>query len=117
MGLTQTLPTLVGLDVAKELVFTGRFVEAEEALRIGLVTRLAADAHAAAHELAADIAARSPDAIRRGKRLLNEAARARSEDVLALEEALQRELLGSPNQRAAVTAAMTKQPAEFTDPA
>ena len=39
MGLTQTLPTLVGLDVAKELVFTGRFVEAEEALRIGLVTR------------------------------------------------------------------------------
>ena len=116
MGLTQTLPTLVGLDVAKELVFTGRLVEAEEALRIGLVTRIADDPVAAAHELAADIAARSPDAVRRAKRLLNEAARARSEEILALEESLQRELLGSPNQVAAVTAAMTKQPAEFADP-
>ncbi len=39
MGVTQALPNLVGLDVAKELVFTGRKVEAEEALRIGLVTQ------------------------------------------------------------------------------
>jgi enoyl-CoA hydratase/carnithine racemase len=116
MGITQTLPTLVGLDVAKELVFTGRFVEADEALRIGLVTRIADDPRAAAHELAAEIASRSPDAVRRSKRLLNEAARARSEDSLGLEESLQRELLGSPNQIAAVTAAMTKEPAEFADP-
>jgi enoyl-CoA hydratase/carnithine racemase len=92
-------------------------VEADEALRIGLVTRIADDPRAAAHELAAEIAARSPDAVRRGKQLLNEAARARSEESLALEERLQRELLGSPNQIAAVTAAVTKQPAEFTDPA
>jgi len=117
MGITQMLPTLVGLDVAKELVFTGRFVEAEEALRLGLVTRIAEDPRTAARELAAEIASRSPDAIRRGKRLLNDASRARSEESLALEEQLQRELLGSPNQIAAVTAAMTKQPAEFTDPA
>ncbi len=117
MGITQTLPTLVGLDVAKELVFTGRFVDAEEALRLGLVTRIADDPRAAASDLAAEIASRSPDAIRRGKRLLNESARARSEDSLALEEQLQRELLGTPNQIAAVTAALTKQPAEFADPA
>jgi enoyl-CoA hydratase/carnithine racemase len=116
MGITQALPTLVGLDVAKELTFTGRFVDAGEALRIGLVTRLAEDAHASAHELASQIAARSPDAVRRAKRLLNEAARARSEDSLALEEALQRELLGSPNQIAAVQAALGGEPAEFTDP-
>jgi len=116
MGITQTLPHLVGLDVAKELIFTGRTVDAEEALRVGLVTRLAEDPHASALELAQEIAARSPDAIRRGKRLLNEAAWAHSEDALELEEALQRELLGSPNQVAAVQAAFTKQPAEFTDP-
>lgn len=116
MGITQTLPTLTGLDVAKELVFTGRFVEAEEAMRLGLVTRIASDPRAAAHELAAEIASKSPDAIRRGKHLLNEAARARSEDSLALEAALQRELLGSTNQIAAVTAAVTKEPAEFADP-
>lgn len=116
MGLTQTLPVLVGLDVAKELVWTGRAVAAEEALRIGLVTRIAEDPRAAALELAAEIAARSPDAIRRGKRLLNAAARGRSEDLLALEEALQRELLGSPNQAAAVAAALTGEPARFSDP-
>lgn len=117
MGITQALPTLVGLDVAKELTFTGRFVEGEEALRIGLVTRLADDPLAAALELAAEIAAKSPDAIRRGKRLLNEADRSRSEESLALEEALQRELLGSPNQIAAVQSAVSGEPGEFTDPA
>ncbi|NLY95103.1 MAG: enoyl-CoA hydratase, partial [Myxococcales bacterium] len=40
MGLTQTLPRLVRADVARELAFTGRVVEAEEAAAIGLVTRL-----------------------------------------------------------------------------
>jgi enoyl-CoA hydratase/carnithine racemase len=117
MGLTQTLVTLVGLDVAKELTFTGRFVEAEEALRLGLITRIAEDPRGEAHELASEIASKSPDAIRRGKRLLNEAARARSEEALELEAELQRELLGSPNQIAAVQAALSGQPAEFSDPA
>ena len=116
MGITQTLPRLVGLDVAKDLVFTGRFVDADEALRIGLVTRVADDPRAAALELARSIAERSPDAIRRAKSLLNRAAWAHAEEALELEEALQRELLGSPNQIAAVQAALTKQPAEFTDP-
>jgi enoyl-CoA hydratase/carnithine racemase len=116
MGLTQTLPHLVGLDVAKELIWTGRMVEAEEAFRIGLVTRIADDPRAAALDLAREIASRSPDAIRKGKRLLNKSAWAHAEESLALEEELQRELLGSPNQVAAVQAALTKQPAEFTDP-
>lgn len=117
MGITQTLPTLVGLDVAKELVFTGRSVGADEALRLGLVTRVADEPRAAAMALAEEIAARSPDAIRRGKRLLNEAARARSEESLRLEEELQRELLGSPNQIAAVQAALAREPAQFADSA
>lgn len=116
MGITQTLPTLVGLDVAKELTFTGRFVDADEADRLGLVTRLADDARAAALELAREIAARSPDAVRRGKRLWNAAARARSEESLALEAELQRELLGTPNQTAAVQAAFSGEPARFSDP-
>jgi enoyl-CoA hydratase/carnithine racemase len=116
MGITQTLHHLVGLDVAKELVFTGRMFDGPEALRVGLVTRLADDPRAAALELAREIAGRSPDAIRRGKRLLNEAVWAHAEESLALEEALQRELLGSQNQVAAVQAALAKQPAEFTDP-
>jgi enoyl-CoA hydratase/carnithine racemase len=117
MGITQSLPALVPMDVAKELVWTGRIVEAEEAKELGLVTHLADDPHAAALELAGEIASKSPDAVRLGKRLVNDSYRATDEGSLELEEALQRKLLGSPNQIAAVTAAMTKQPAEFADPA
>ena len=70
MGITRTLPRLVRIDVAKELVLTARMLDGAEAVRVGLATRLAEDPLAAAHELAAEIAARSPDAIRRGKFLL-----------------------------------------------
>ncbi len=116
MGISQVLPALVPLDVAKEIVFTGRAIGAAEALDLGLVTRLSSDPVADATELAAEIAKKSPHAIRSGKRMLNAAYTGRSEDALKLEAELQRDLIGSPNQIAAVTAAMTKEPAEFADP-
>lgn len=115
MGITQVLPTLVPLDVAKEIVFTGRDIGAQEAHELGLVTRLADDPRSEAKALAAEIASKSPHAIRSGKRLLNESYTGRSEDALKLEAELQRALVGSPNQIAAVTAAMTKEPAQFED--
>ena len=116
MGITQSLPALVPMDVAKEIVWSGRFVEAEEALALGLVTRISEDPHSAALDLAAEFASKSPHAIRSGKSLLNSAYGSTSERSLELEEKLQRQLLGSANQMAAVQAAFTKQPAEFTDP-
>ncbi len=116
MGLTRSLPRLVRADVARELVYTARMVDAEEAVRIGLATRLADDPLSAARELAGEIAARSPDATRRAKRLLEEAWSIGAAESLALEEELQRELLGSPNQMKAVQAAFTKEPAEFDAP-
>jgi len=116
MGLTQTLPDLIGIDVAKELTFTGRTVEAEEALRIGLVTRIADDPRAEALALAREIAAHSPDAVRAAKRLLDSAWREPPETGLMLEAELQQSLLGSPNQIAAVQAALSGEPPEFTDP-
>ena len=115
MGISQVLPTLVPLDVAKEIVFTGRTIGADEALELGLVTRLSDDPLAEAKELAAEIATKSPHAIRSGKRLLNEATPAGARKRSKLEAELQRALIGSPNQIAAVTAAMTKEPAEFDD--
>lgn len=117
MGITQSLPVLVRQDIAKELTFSGRMVEAREALEVGLVTRIADDPRAAAMELATEIAGRSPHAIRAAKRLLADSYRGRSEESLGLEADLQRELIASPNQIAAVTATMTKQPGEFEDPA
>lgn len=117
MSITQTLPDLVGIDVAKELTYTGRILSGTEAEKLGLVTRLADDPHAAAFELAREIASKSPDAIRASKRLLNEAYRADAATGLGLEAELQGELMGSPNQLAAVQAALTGEPAEFQDPA
>jgi len=117
MGITQSLPRLVPIDVAKELTFTGRIVEAAEALQLGVVTRVADDPLAAASELAGQIAQRSPDAVRAAKQLYDATwTGVSAADALVLETELQRGLLGSPNQIAAVTAAMTKQPGEFADP-
>ncbi|MGA2924976.1 MAG: crotonase/enoyl-CoA hydratase family protein [Solirubrobacteraceae bacterium] len=116
MSITRTLPRLVGIDVAKELTYTARIVSGEEAHRLGLVTQLADDPLHAARELAAEIAAHSPDAVRAAKRLYDEAWTGTPAHTLALEAASQKRLIGSPNQVAAVTAGMTKQPAQFVDP-
>jgi enoyl-CoA hydratase/carnithine racemase len=115
MGITSTLPRLVPIDVAKELTYTARIVSGEEAAELGLVTRVAEDPLAAARELAAEIAGRSPHAVRAAKRLYDAAWNAPVEEGLLLETELQLKLIGSPNQLAAVTAGMTKQPAEFVD--
>jgi enoyl-CoA hydratase/carnithine racemase len=106
MGLSQVIGVLRS-DVARELAYTGRVVEADEARELGLVTRLADDAVAAAHELAAEIAERSPDAVRGVKRLAAEAWGRPPAEALRLEEELQRRLIGSPGQIAAVQRAMS----------
>ncbi|HEY6525098.1 MAG TPA: crotonase/enoyl-CoA hydratase family protein [Solirubrobacteraceae bacterium] len=116
MSITRTLPRLVGIDVAKELTFTGRVFDGEEAARLGVVTRVADDPAAAARELAAQIAARSPHAVRAAKRLYDESWTGETERTLALEAELQLGLIGSPNQLAAVAAGFTKEPAVFVDP-
>jgi enoyl-CoA hydratase/carnithine racemase len=72
---TQLLPELVGRDVAKELTFSGRVVSGQEAVALGLATRVDPDPRQAALELARSVAGRSPHAIRSAKRLLNLAGR------------------------------------------
>jgi enoyl-CoA hydratase/carnithine racemase len=116
MAMTRTLPRLVALDVAKELTYTGRIFSGTEAAKLGVVTRISDDPLAASRELAAEIAARSPDAVRGAKRLYDTAWHGSTEETLALEAELQLGLIGSPNQLAAVTAGFTKEPAEFVDP-
>src|SRR3954447_3361349 len=117
MGITQTLTRLVAIDVAKELTFTARRISGEEARELGLVTRLADAPLAAARELAAEIAGRSPHAVRAAKRLYEEAWPAPAEHALELETELQTGLAGSPNQLEAVMSGMKGEPANFSDPA
>jgi enoyl-CoA hydratase/carnithine racemase len=116
MSITRTLPRLVGIDVAKELTYTGRVFNGTEALSLGVVTHVEDDPLATAAALAAEIASKSPDAIRGAKRLYEESWTGPVEQTLSLEAVTQLGLLGSQNQLAAVTAGITKQPAEFVDP-
>ena len=118
MGITQTLPRLVPIDVAKELTFSGRIVSGSEALELGLVTRTAEDPLAAALSLAEEISQKSPDAVRAAKRLYDETwASNDTAAALVLESELQTGLIGKPNQIAAVMAGMSGERPVFVDPA
>jgi enoyl-CoA hydratase/carnithine racemase len=116
MAITRTLTRLVGIDVAKELTYTARVFGGEEADRLGVVTRVSDEPLRDALTLAHEIAGRSPDAVRHAKRLFDDAWTGTPAETLALEATLQKELIGTPNQIAAVTAGITKQQPEFSDP-
>ncbi|PYG34775.1 crotonase/enoyl-CoA hydratase family protein [Pelagimonas varians] len=113
MSITQTLPRLVRMDVAKELLFTGRIVEAAECAEIGLVTRIVDNPLEAAREMAALIAAKNPDAISRSKTLLNESWHGDAAETLRLEAELQAQIIGQPNQMEAVFAQFQKRAPNF----
>jgi enoyl-CoA hydratase len=70
-GGTQRLARVCGIGVAKELVYTGRTVDAEEALRIGLVNAIADPVLERALATGQELAAKSPVALGLAKRLCN----------------------------------------------
>ncbi len=113
---TRRLSEVVGVDVAKELIWTGRMVHGPEAVQLGLATRLSDDPHADALALAHDIASKSPHAIQAGKRLANGAAQLDDAAGFAAERAEIGALIGRPNQVEAITAYFEKRPPVFADP-
>ncbi len=112
---TQLLPQVVGLDVAKELTFTGRMVEGEEAVRLGLATRVSETPLDDALALAREIAGKSPNAVRGAKALLNLAGTVSLADGFQAEERTIGALIGTPNQVEAVTAYFEKREPRFVD--
>jgi enoyl-CoA hydratase/carnithine racemase len=110
---TQMLPRLVGLDVAKELTLTGRMVSGTEAVELGLATRLSNQPREDAFALAADIAGKSPEAVKGAKALLNLAGLVSLEEGFKAEERTIRGLIGTPNQAEAVKAYFEGRPARF----
>jgi enoyl-CoA hydratase/carnithine racemase len=113
----QSLPRLVGLDVAKELAFTGRMVSGTEAVELGLATRLSDDPRTDALVLAHEIAGKNPQAIRGIKALLNASGTRPLAESFLEETRLMTEVIGSPNQLEAVAAYFEQRAPQFTDPA
>ncbi|HEX7890112.1 MAG TPA: crotonase/enoyl-CoA hydratase family protein [Ramlibacter sp.] len=93
-------------DVARELTFTGRIVSGMEAQALGLATRVSNDPLEDARQMARQIAAGNPDAVRAAKRLFNTATPVDAARVLVAEAFEQQRLIGSVNQREAVMAAL-----------
>jgi len=113
---TQTLMRHVGLDVAKDLTFTGRMVEGPEAVQLGLATHLSDTPFDDAMSMAREIAQKNPHAVQAAKRLLNDAHHVSVADGFAAERAEIAALIGSPNQVEAVNAFFEKRDPVYAAP-
>ena len=114
-GGTQRLQRLIGPGRAMDMLLTGERIDAGEALRIGLVTRLVprAELDAAAHRLAEGIAARAPLAVMAAKEAVQRGADLDLRAGMRLELDLLTPLLGTEDRQEAVAAFREKRPPVF----
>jgi len=96
------------------LTYTGRIFTGEEALQMGLATRLSANPHADAMAMAREITIKNPDAIRAGKRLMNALPTATDAQALMAESVEQDAVIGKPNQIEAVMSQMQKRAPNYS---
>ena len=106
---------LVRGDALRELVYTNREFSGAEALELGLATFVETDPLARAQALAAEIAARNPEAVRAAKRLFDAMDDQGTDAILLAESRAQDAVIRRPNQVEAVMAGMEKRAANFAD--
>ena len=114
-GGTQRLPRLVGMGAALKLLYTGDFIRADEALRIGLVDEVVAagDVAARAKELAEAIAAKSPVALRLIKQAVRTSMRTPLDEGLRQEVSLFALAFASEDMKEGVDAFLNKRKPTF----
>lgn len=115
MSLTVTLRELIPIDLAKELTFTGRRFNGEEAKAMGLVTRVCTDPMAEALAFAEQLRERSPDAVAAAKLLFNRTWVADDKAALDEETRLQTRIIGRYNQRAAASRNLSDKPLDYRE--
>ncbi len=113
MSTSQTLRDLVRVDVAKELTFSGRVVESDEALKLGLVTSIDENPRETALEMARAIAKRNPNAITYAKYLFDSTWHGDEFEGLKAEERLQAKVIKTPNQIEAVMSELEGRAADY----
>jgi enoyl-CoA hydratase len=113
-GGTQRLARLVGAGMAKQLIFTGRNIKADEAYRIGLVNAVypAAELLEAAEKMAAGIAKNAPIAVRNSKKAINDGLDVDMDTALVVEEKMFGDCFETADQVEGMTAFMEKRKVE-----
>ena len=114
-GGTQRLPRRVGPAKAKEMIFTGEMIDAEEALRIGLVDAVHAPEALLGEvaKTAARIAKNGPLAVAEAKRLVHMGQSMSLEAAVTLEQRTFAGLFASEDQKEGMAAFLDKRPAKF----
>ena len=105
---TQRLPRTIGVGKAKELIYTGRVIRADEALAIGLVNQVVEP-----EELAQEIASQSPNAVRLSKEAINRGLQSDIDTGIAAENTLFGLAFAHPNQQEGMSAFLEKRKPQF----
>ena len=105
----------MGPSIAKELIFTGKMIDAQEAYRIGLVNALCEpdELMPKAVEMATRILKNAPCAVAAAKRCINENYDMCSNDAIALENKYFSECFSTQDQKIGMEAFLSKNKPEF----
>lgn len=114
-GGTQRLPRLVGPAWAKDMLLTGRSVDANEALSIGLVNRVSEDITETIAELSAQITGGSPIGVRYAKEAVGKGIDLTLEQGLRLEADLNVILQSTSDRSEGLKSFLEKRPPKFID--
>lgn len=115
-GGTQRLPRLIGMARAKELLFSGDFIDAPEAYRIGLINRLVpvGEEVQSARDMIATYAQRAPLSLRFNKQVVNTGINLDLESALDLENTITAAIYQTKDRKEGIQAFLDKRPARFT---
>ena len=112
---TQRLPRRVGIAKAKELIFSGKMIKADEAKRIGLVNEVypAEELMNGAVEMAKSFTKNAPIAVKYAKACIDRGMQMDIDDGIAVENELFAMCFATADQKEGMTAFLEKRPAEF----